>query len=72
MRWGACLQLSWSLRGRLGAVLSWGVGALEAGGGEGGSAGEEDRRLGADVGGDSLYGEGSQEGEDAGLEASGS
>ena len=37
-----------------------------------GSAGEEDRRLGADVGGDSLNGEGSQEGEDAGLEASGS
>ena len=38
----------------------------------GGSAGEEDRRLGADVGGDSLNGEGSQEGEDAGWEASGS
>jgi len=37
-----------------------------------GSGGEEDRRLGAEGGGDSLNGEGSQEGEDAGLEASGS
>jgi hypothetical protein len=34
--------------------------------------GEEDRRLGAEVEGETLYGEGSQEGEDAGLEASGS